>query len=224
MRRFASILLLAAAAALPAGAENTTIVRTETRNLPSNGVSSLSLDVAVGEIEVSADDSSDVRVEIRFACSTHRLASCMETAKRARVDTGRSGDRLDVNVRKFPKWKNAGLHVKAHVIAPRRLGVKVDLGVGEVHVEGFEGNVDVDLGVGEAHVQAPESAVRSVSVDTGIGESHLIAAGRHFSSEGLFTRTIDWDEGTGRSRVSVDCGVGEAHVRLDRGEAAAAKR
>ncbi|HXU33823.1 MAG TPA: hypothetical protein VN851_24905 [Thermoanaerobaculia bacterium] len=224
MRRLAFlVLVLFPAIALPARADRDQIVRTFTKTLPGAGVATLALDIPVGEIQVAAADGQDLQIEIRVTCARHHLASCTERAKKLTVTADRSGNRVLVRVPKSVGW-GRGLGVKAFVTAPRQLAVKADLGVGELHIDGIAGNVTADLGVGEVHVTAPEAAVHSVSIETGVGEGHLIAAGRHWSSEGLFTRDINWSDGTGQARIAVDCGVGEAHVELERGERVAAKR
>ncbi len=214
--------LLALAWAEPARANDDQVVRTFTKNFPAAGLRSVSLDVAVGEVEVVAADVPEVQVDLKVLCSRRGLKSCTQRAQHVTFSAARSEERISVKARRTSGWGN--LHIKAVITAPRSLGVNADLSVGELHIDGFEGNVVADLGVGEVHVSAPESAFRSVSVDTGVGEGHLIAAGRHWSSEGLFTREIVWNEGKGASRISIDCGVGEAHVRLDRGEKVAANR
>ncbi len=227
MRRYAflSLLLLSVAIAQPARGDNDDqTVRTFTKTFPGAGISTLVLDVPIGAVEITAADGADLQVEIRVVCDRDHLRSCTERAKKLTLSAGRSGDRVDVRVGKGAGGGNHSLHIKAFVTAPRQLAVKADLGIGELHIDGFAGDVTADLGVGEVHVSAPEAAVRSVSIETGVGEGHLTAAGRHFSSEGLFTRDIDWSAGTGRARIAVDCGVGEAHVRLDGGVRTAAKR
>lgn len=225
MRRFAFLIfILFPAIALPARADRDQVVRTFTQSLPGTGVSTVSLDIPVGEVQVTAADRPDVQVEIRVLCDRSHLSSCTARAKKAQITAGRSADRISVRLTKGHGWGHRGLQVKAFITAPRRLAVITDLGVGKLQIDGFAGDVSADLGVGEVHVTAPETAVGSVSIDTGIGEGHLIAAGRHWSSEGLFTREIFWRDGTGDSRIKIDCGVGEARVRLDRGERTAAKR
>lgn len=225
MRRFALVpFILLSTIALPARADRDQTVRSFTQTFPGAGLSAVSLDIPVGEVRVTAADGPDVEVEIRLTCDSDHLRSCTERAKKATISAGRSGDRIAVRLTKSSGWGHHGLEVKAFITAPRRLAVQTDLGVGELRIEGFAGDVNADLGVGEVHVTAPEAAVRSVRVDTGIGEGHLTAAGRHWSSEGLFTREIHWRDGAGDARINVDCGVGEAHVRLNRGERTAAKR
>lgn len=225
MRRFAFLIfVLSSTIALPAHADRDRVVRTFTQTFPGAGLAAVSLDIPVGEVRVTAADGPDVQVEVRVLCDRGHLSSCTERAKKATITAGRSGDRITLRLTKGSGWGHRGLVVKAFVTAPRRLAVNTDLGVGELRIDGFAGDVSADLGVGEVHVTAPEAAVRSVSIDTGIGEGHLVAAGRHWSSEGLFTREIHWRDGAGDSRIDVDCGVGEAHVRLGRGERTAAKR
>ncbi|HEV7666896.1 MAG TPA: hypothetical protein VGS22_00105 [Thermoanaerobaculia bacterium] len=225
MRRIAFLcFLFAAAIARPILANDDQTVRTFTKTFPGSGLKDVVLDIPVGEVQVTASDVDEVQVDLRVLCDRDHLKTCTERAKRLTFTAGRSENRVDVRASKSSGWGNHGLHVKAFVTAPRRLSVKADLGVGELHIDGFASDVTADLGVGEVHVTAPEAAVHSVSVDTGVGEGHLIAAGRHWSSEGLFTREIDWRDGVGNARISVDCGVGEAHVQLDRGVRTAAKR
>jgi len=72
--------------------------------------------------------------------------------------------------------------------------------VGSLTIEGIAADVTADLGVGEVHVTLPKESIGSAAIDTGIGEASLVASGRRYSSEGLFTRTIHWNQGPGHAR------------------------
>jgi len=118
-------------------------------------------------------------------------------------------------VKDWPKFSGGrGLHVIAKINVPRDLPLWTDLGVGELNVEGTEGDLTLDLGVGEVNVTLPKEAIRSVNLDTGIGEANLNADGRHYERAGLIARQLNWNEGKGNARVKVDCGVGEIGVSL----------
>ncbi len=124
-----------------------------------------------------------------------------------------SGDRLRVEVKNWPKF-GKNLHVIARIEVPRDLPLRAELGIGELTIEGTAGDLTVDLGIGEVNITLPKEAIGSVGIDTGIGEASLSAGGRHYESAGLMTRTLRWNEGTGRAEVTANCGIGEIDVTL----------
>lgn len=198
--------------AVPAGASE--IVRSFKQQIPVGDADEIALDFPVGEVTVEAWDNPQVNLEVKIACNK-RTSRCEENAKTLRLVYNTSGDRLRVKVKNWPKFAgNKGLHVIAKVNVPRNLPLWTDLGVGELNVQGTEGDLTVDLGVGEVNVTLPKDSIRSVDLDTGIGEASLRADGRHYESAGLMARQLTWNKGTGNARVKVDCGVGEIGVSL----------
>jgi hypothetical protein len=213
----AALLLLATLAA-PALAERKVVVGDESKTFPVEGARRLKLDVPVGEIHVQAGggDRIEARMEVRCSSFSRR---CRERAAELHLTPVHSGDDVSLRLRDKSGDNGRGSHhpeVDLHVTVPVALALFVDMGVGELDVDGVEGDVTVDLGVGEARIDLPESAVKSVSLDVGVGEAHLSPRSQEAHREGfLFLgNEVDWREGTGRSRVTVDVGVGEAHVRL----------
>jgi hypothetical protein len=126
-----------------------------------------------------------------------------------------SGDRLKVELKGWPKSGNRGLEVNVQVKVPLDLALGVDLGVGELRIEGLEADLSADLGVGEVTVIMPAAAVGEVSVDTGVGEATLHADGRHWEGKGFVGKELNWSKGRGKAAITVDCGVGEADIRLE---------
>lgn len=192
------------------------------KSYPAQNLKDLRFEMSIGTIDVRASDRSDIHVSIELRCrSHHELGRCRAAAKNVRLEEDRDEDLLELELRQ--KGTRRGLiEVVAILEAPRKLGLDLDLGVGEVEVVGFEDDIKIDLGIGEASVIAPEAAFRSVRIDAGIGESDLVAGGRHIESAGLFSDEITWTKGPGKASVYVDCGIGEARVRLE-GEKRAAR-
>jgi hypothetical protein len=208
-----SILILAAALlwTLPAAAET---VRNFSKQIPTDGIQKVELDCPVGEIAVDAGDGPGVQLDVRLAC--HRDSdSCREAAQKVRLVESTDDGELHVEIKSWPKLTGNGLEAHVHVRMPRGLPLDADLGVGEMRLTGFTGDVKSNVGVGELTLALPASAVSSVHADTGIGEANLVAAGHHYESAGLFTKALRWTKGTGASKVSADCGVGEINVRLE---------
>lgn len=206
------VVIAAATAAAPAAASE--IVRSFKQQIPVGDADEIALDFPVGEVTVEAWDNPQVNLEVKIACNK-RTIRCEEKAKDVRLVYNTSGNRLRVEVKNWTKVSGGrGMHVIAKVNVPRNLPLWTDLGVGELNVQGTEGDLTVDLGVGEVHMTLPKEAIRSVDLDTGIGEASLTAEGQHYESAGLMARQLTWNKGTGNARVKVDCGVGEIGVSL----------
>jgi len=207
------ILPVAAAllCALPASAEE--VVRTFQKQIPTGDVGIVHIDIPVGELEIEAGDGQQVETKVELLCK-NRKPRCLEAARNVRFVYSTDDGRLHFQIKDWPRTNHRGLEVRARFTVPRTLPLKTELGVGELTVNGLEGDFQADLGVGEVNVTMPESAVGSVKLDTGIGEAGLRAGGRRYESEGLFVREIHWNQGKGKSHVEVDCGVGEINVTL----------
>jgi hypothetical protein len=212
MKRTALLISLALLWAASAGAEE--VVRSFRQQIPAGNAEKITLDFPVGELTVEAWEGSQVDLDIKLACN-HRITNrCAEAAKNVRLVYDNSGDRLRVEVKNWPKFGTKGLHVLARINVPRDIPLHVELGVGEMNIQGTESDLTVGLGVGEVNITLPKEAIGSVDLDTGVGEASLLAGGRHYESAGLISRELRWDKGTGRAGVTVDCGVGEIDVIL----------
>jgi hypothetical protein len=213
MKKTALLLSVALiAGVVPAGASE--IIRSFKQQISVGGADEIALDFPVGEVTVEAWDNPQVNLEVKVACNK-RTSRCEEAAKAVRLVYNTSGNRLRVEMKDWPKFSGGkGLHVIAKINVPHDRPLWMDLGVGELNVQGTTGDLTVDLGVGEVNMTLPKNAIRSVNLDTGIGEANLNADGQHYERAGLITRQLTWDKGTGNARVKVDCGVGEIGVSL----------
>jgi hypothetical protein len=195
-----------------AGADE--VVRSFHQQIPVANAQKIHLDFPVGELNVDPGDGGQVGLDVKVMCK-EKTGRCADAAHDLKLVFDNSGDVFRLQLKRFPKFGGSkNLHVVARITVPRELAVHAELGVGEMNIQGLAGDLDVDLGVGEVHVTLPKEAFGSASLDTGIGDASLIAAGRHYESSGLMTRTIAWDKGTGHSKVKVDCGVGEIKMIL----------
>jgi hypothetical protein len=198
--------------AVPAGAKE--VVRSFRQQIPVGSAARIHLDFPVGEVHVEGWDGRQVDLDVQILCN-HASGRCENAAKALRLVYNTAGGQLEVRIKDWPHWGGTkGLNVRATLRVPRNLPLQTKLGVGSLTIQGIAADVTADLGVGEVHVTLPKESIGSAAIDTGIGEASLVAGGRRYSSEGLFTRTIHWDQGTGHARVKVDCGVGEIHVTL----------
>lgn len=209
-----TLLILAAALlwATSAGAKET--LRSFRQQIPVGSASKIHLELPVGKVQVTGWDNREVDVDVRIVCDKPG-SRCEDAARELRLVYNTKGDQLEVKIAHWPHWGGIkGLNVVAILHVPRNLPLRTDLGVGELSIDGIASDVTADLGVGAVRITLPKEAIGSADIDTGIGEASLVADGRRYSSEGLISRQINWNKGSGRARVKVDCGVGEIHVTL----------
>lgn len=206
---FAAAALLAA---LPAAADD--VVRKLDGRFSASDASRISLDFPVGELIVEAGSGREVEVHVDLECDGRRKARCTEAARKVEIVAG-TGNKLNVELKGWPKAGDHGLEGVFRVTVPRDLPLTAELGVGEMRISGLEADLSADLGVGDVSVTMPESAVAEVRLNAGVGDATLSAGGRNIAGKGFVGKELEWSEGSGKAHVKVDCGVGEASVKLD---------
>ncbi len=208
-------LTLATLCVLTTAPARATVLETEPRTFPVAAHQRVRLEFPVGELKVIPSDEAHVRFDLRVRCSVGSEERCEEMANRLVLDSYDEGNTLHLKLHKYPKWSNHGMKVMGELRVPRSLAVKIDMGVGELNIEGIEGDLDVELGVGEAAIRSPRKHAGHVSVETGIGDASIHGGGSDTESHGFIGSHATWSAGNGRSDVRVHVGVGEGSVRLE---------
>lgn len=175
------------------------------------------LDFPVGELEIVGVDGDRFRIELTGRCK-HNSSRCDEHLEEIEIEIRESRGALRVEVAPHSKWRwwNS-LQIEARVTHPATRPLLVDMGVGELDIEGIAADLEVDLGVGEVSVDLPVEVVKTVYLDAGIGETELLVPDGWVQGERSFLigSECSWRDGKGEARVRVEVGVGEAVVRLE---------
>lgn len=175
------------------------------------------LDFPVGELEIVGVEGDRFRIEIRGRCK-HGSSRCDEHLDEIEIEIRESRGGLRVEVAPYSKWRWwDSLQIDARVTHPSRHALVVDMGVGELDIEGVAADLEVDLGVGEVSVDLDARTVKTVYLDAGIGETELLVPDGWVQGERSFLigSECSWRDGDGEARVHVEVGVGEAVVRLE---------
>jgi hypothetical protein len=212
MNRLAVLACVLALPAAAAGNESRTI--TESFELAPG--QQVRVDFPVGELRLTGVEGATVAVEIELH-SDEGGRRCVEGLEHVELESDATAGRLLLRIEKEPKWAWDDLEMEAEIRLPADRELAVDMGVGQLEVDGMRGEVTLDLGVGEVDVTVPAAGVRSVRLDAGVGQTSLrlpegwVDERRSF----LIGSEIHWNEGRGAADVWVDVGVGEASVRLE---------
>ena len=202
-----SLVLPALALAAPGEIPIDRITRPATR--------SVHLKFPVGDLRVEASEGPQVELEITARCKGWNHDGCEDDARRIHVETDDAGGRLDFEVKGYPSFHANDFNLRGVLRVPANTDLDLDMGVGDLRVAEVEGDLHVELGVGDAEIRTVGRAVRSVDVQAGVGDADVIASGSHARRHGFVGATASWDEGRGRSNVTLHVGVGDATVRVD---------
>ena len=209
----AVVTLIGIGSAAPASARYTWL-ETEPHTFTVTKNHRVRMEFAVGELKVLPGEGSQVRFDLRIKCKNHSARRCEELANEMRFESEDRNGTLYLKLDRFPKW-GKGFEVHGELRVPRHMPVDVDMGVGQLTVEGMEGELEVNLGVGDADIRVPRAMANRVSVDTGIGDASIRGASGEVTRRSFIGAHASWGQGIGRSQVRLHVGVGDATVRLD---------
>ena len=215
MRRW--MVLLLAGTVLASAAHAGSKAREISRSFPLERGHTLRLDLSVGEIRVTAADVREVEVELRIKCRWGSEEDCGRLLDKVELESRTTSQRRIIELVSDSSWRKTKLEVEGEFRLPRGASLEVDMGVGELTIEGVTADLSADLGVGELSIHIPAAAVRSVGLDAGVGEAKLLGAGKFVEGRRsmLVGSEVFWDEGGGEARVRADVGVGEVTVYLE---------
>ena len=208
-------LVLAALGSLAALPAHATLLTTDPHTYPVTAHHRIRLEFPVGELKVVPSEGSRVRFELKVRCRGRSDERCEELANRLILDSDDDGGVLHLKLHKYPRWHMNGMTVIGELAVPRALALEIEMGVGELTIDGLEGDLDVNLGVGDADIRAPKAQASHVSVETGIGDAEIHGGGAGTRSRGFIGSHAMWSDGNGRSQLRLHVGVGDATVRLE---------
>lgn len=167
--------------------------------------SSVYIDISVGSLDLRTHDSNEIIIKVRV---------------KEQEDKWFSGDLDDVELDKDFSGSKIHLEIDAddtvqewEVIIPASAHINVDLGVGEIDMEGVSKDIHVDVGVGEVDIELASDDYERIELESGVGATDLdgfrnAANERHFISQESHWR------GEGRYRIDVEVGVGDVDVNF----------
>ncbi len=211
--RSSSVLwsLVCLASVLPVSAGDQ--VRKWDQSLAVQGAERVVLDLPVAEVSVTGARGETVEITMSAECG-HFSGRCVEIAEDLEFEIDRRGRRMVIDLEGWPGSSRRAPDLEIQVRVPQGLDLSIDLGVGEISVEGMDGDIDIDTGVGEVTVRTAERRVREISLDTGIGEVDLRPRPDGAVSSGFLGGELRWRGGVGSQEINVDVGVGEIEVLL----------
>ena len=214
MRRslvLAACLMLAVPALAVAGTD----IPLDHVTLPAPSGKRVHLKFPVGELRVEASTGSQVELTLTARCKGWNRDGCEDDARHVRIESDDSGGQLDFEIKGYSNFHSNDFNLLGVLRVPANTDLDLDMGVGDLKVADVEGDLHVELGVGDASIRTSSRTVSRVDAQAGVGDADIIASGSRIRRHGFVGGTASWDEGRGRSAVTLHVGVGDATVRVD---------
>ena len=185
--------------------------RSFTVDLPAEGITRLVIDCGVGDIEVVGSDVVAITgsVEVSAKKASQRKRNLLDQLE---LDARRAGGTLYLEVKgdedDHHDWGEEWV-----LSVPKSLALSIDLGVGDVEARDLSGGVEVDLGVGEVTIEGEHAVFGRIHADCGVGDVELRTPEGRQRGDGFIGHELR-ATGPGKAAIDVDVGVGEATIRL----------
>ncbi|HUK14194.1 MAG TPA: hypothetical protein VLW17_12905 [Thermoanaerobaculaceae bacterium] len=209
MKNTTIALAAAAVASIALGADRRTLELTR----PADAVQTVEIQAGVGDVDVSSGpgDTVSIHVEVRpkgahFWSSNRTDLDALEVAAETRGST--------LVLRISPERRH-DLEIGEDwtVRLPARLGLRVKLGVGDVHVLDMTGDMKAEVGVGDVKIEGSYDAFGDVHASCGVGDATLRTPAGRSEGEGFIGHSLR-ASGPGKADIEVSAGVGDVTIRL----------
>jgi len=207
MRRVAFLLSALVIAANTYGGSTRTLDYTS----PGEGVATIVINAGKGGIELRADASVAItaRVEVTAKGAGQRSQDQLGTLT---LKGEVRGDTLYLKVAS-PDGDTHDIGESWAVRVPARLGIKLNLGVGDVSVFDSASGVRVNVGVGDVKIEGLNASFGEISAAAGVGSTTLTAPGGRRDGTGFIGTSLS-AKGTGTASIHANAGVGDIIIRL----------
>lgn len=177
----------------------------ETISIDAN--SSIKVEVPVGSLTIETYDGDDIILEVEIKESDNDWFSSADLDD-AEIDIDKSGNSVHLEIDMedvVQKWE---------MKIPKDAHLDIDLGVGEVEIDGFERDANIDVGVGEVDLNLSGNNYREIELESGVGGVDLNGFSNVDGKRKLVSESVEW-RGKGDYELNIDVGVGEVDVDLD---------
>ncbi len=201
-----SALVMAAIIATPIALADT--YKRMTHEIDAADFERLRIEMSVGELDIEIYDGDVIELDIQLEANRNWWSFRRGDVEDIELDQRPSGDTLYIGIDR----DNVEQTWRARV--PAALALRIEVGVGDVEIEGLNNDLNLDVGVGAARVEVNTENYHTVAATAGVGDA--VIRGFSDGTDNERRRFVGADAyyaGEGEYEVRVEVGVGDAQVR-----------
>jgi hypothetical protein len=167
----------------------------------------ISLHVPVGSLDVEICDCNEITIKVKVEAGD----SSWSLFSSGNVDDAELSVRHRNNSLKF-EIDEDDTKQKWQVTMPASSALNIDIGVGEVDVQGFHNDLTADVGVGQITVSLEGKNYDDIKVESGVGDASIRGFNDVDKERSIVSSSAHY-RGDGKFAIDVEVGVGEVTIR-----------
>lgn len=183
--------------------------KTITQSIEAEDFDELKVAFSVGELELEVWDGDTIELEIELRAERSWLSWRRRDVEDIELEVRSSGDSLFLGIDEDKLNQTWVLKV------PESLALEIEMGVGEISIDGLNNSLFADLGVGEFSIRTTSENFATIRASVGVGDATLRGFGSGSENERSFVSADANYQGSGEYDIEVEVGVGEVSVRRD---------
>ena len=177
------------------------------RSIAADQLEHIDFEISVAEIEIEIYDGGEILLDISLKAERNWWIFGRRDVDEVDLGVYQSGNRIELVL------DDDDIEQDWRVRLPAHLAMSMDIGVGEVSIDGLANDLRLDMGVGAVQVKVADIDYDTIHLQTGVGDSSLRGFGRSTDNERNFVGADSYYQGEGEYQISIEVGVGDAEVR-----------
>jgi hypothetical protein len=167
------------------------------------------VDANIGDVRVQPADTEG---KLRLVITSHRQDDA-DAAPGWLREFAVNGSQAKIKL-EMPKHGDHNFEVTVYV--PRRSNLRLNLGIGDLSIDGVTGNTDAEVGIGDLKVTVSDPhAFRAVAMSVHIGDVDAKAFG--LEPSGFLGKSVEREFNAGSYRLKLHTGIGDVSCVSARG-------
>ena len=175
-------------------------------SIDAEDLSHVEFEISVAELEIEVYDGDTVEIDIDLRADRDWWFFSRGDVDDVDLTIREDGDSLELILDEDDVEQDWRVRLPVH------MAVSMEMGVGEIDIEGFNNNLALELGVGAVRVAVEGEDFDIVHVSTGVGDSSIRGFDRGPDNERSFVGADSYYRGEGKFEVVIEVGVGDASV------------
>ncbi len=201
------VSLVAACSLLYTGAASAASAKRIERSIDASDLVHVDFDISVAEMDIQVYEGDEIELDIALEADRGWWFFGRRDIDDVDVRVDFSGDSVEIILDEDDVEQDWRVRLPAH------LAISMEIGVGDVDIDGVANDLLMEMGVGAVQVTVADLDFDIIHLQTGVGDSSLRGFGRGTDNERNFVGADSYYRGEGDHEIEIELGVGDAEVR-----------
>lgn len=174
----------------------------------ANDLDRLELEISVGEIDIEIYDGEIIELDLRLEADRNWFSLRRPNVDDIELDQRQMGSKLYLGI------DRDNLEQTWRMRVPRRLALEIELGIGDLDIDGLVNDLQLDIGVGAARIDVASENYAEITARAGVGDALVRGFERGADNERRALVGADaYYVGEGEHEIHAEVGVGDVQIR-----------